>query len=339
MTYANKTRLSIVSGFLGAGKTTFIKKLIKDIYKAERVIVLENEFGKIDLDSGTLARENIRVESIKDGCICCSSKALLSVSVKDLIEKYHPDSIIIEPTGLAQLTDVLEGLREPYIREHCDLRHIVTIVDARNFYTRMNISKVFFENQILASRLIILSKTGGLDKKRVAEVTESIQSIHPGCRILCDDWEQMPLSQWEAALALSGQTVPAAADGASRMYASGAATSDLSYEAGIFQNFTWENDSFMELADIENFFGEFEGNHFGEIYRAKGIFQTTGKGWYTCEFVPGEVRIEPLQNESPAVITGEEPLPSQLRLRICIIGLRLFSGKLRNSLLAVTKKE
>lgn len=312
MTNAHKIPLCIVSGFLGAGKTTFIKKLVREVYSQEKVVVLENEFGKIDLDSGNLSRERILVESIRGGCICCSRSDVLAAGVREIIEKYHPDRIVIEPTGLAKLTDVLEALREPYVEEHCNVGHVITIVDARNFYRRINISKMFFEDQIAASRVIFLSRTENLQKEQLTEVTESIYSVNPFCEIVNEVWDGMPLLRLEAALAYSSHT-DACSSGTSQVKST-----------GMFQNFSFVNGMHISLESIKNFFAGFGDNLYGDIYRAKGVFQTAQSEWFTCEYVPGEILIRPMKPEAEA---GED------KLRICVIGLCLNSGKMRNALI------
>jgi len=311
MTNTHKIPLSIVSGFLGAGKTTFIKKLVREVYSQEKVVVLENEFGKIDLDSDNLSRERILVESIKGGCICCSRSDMLAAGVREIIEKHHPDRIVIEPTGLAKLTDVLEALREPYVEEHCNLSHIITIVDARNFYRRINISKMFFEDQIAASRVIFLSRTENLQKEQLTEVLESIYSVNPFCEIVKEVWDSIPLSRLEAALAYSSHT-DTCLSGSVQVKST-----------GMFQNFSFVNGNFIALDSIKNFFEGFGDNLYGDIYRAKGVFQTAQREWFTCEYVPGEILIRPMKPETEA---GED------RLRICVIGLCLNSGKMRSAL-------
>jgi len=334
--------LCIVSGFLGAGKTTFIKKLVQEVYVREKVVVLENEFGKIDLDSSSLTRERILVESIRGGCICCTSAGQLAVSVRQIIEKHNPDRIIIEPTGLAQLSDVMEALHEPYIEQHCDFGHLLTIVDARNFYSRINISKVFFENQISSSRVIFLSKTENLPESQIASVIESIKSVNPFCEIIFAQWDHLPLPELEAALAFSGHT-DAAVSGEEAVQIESvhhgavvaakvddAAPKDdrvhdgSAYAAGMFQNFSLENHEYMMLDKMRSLFDGFEKNEYGDIYRVKGVFQTPLHEWFTCEYVPGETRIFPLGREMP---------PGEARLRICVIGLGINSGKIRSAFL------
>jgi len=312
MTNAHKIPLCIVSGFLGAGKTTFIKKLVHEVYSQEKVVVLENEFGKIDLDSDNLSRERILVESIRGGCICCSRSDMLAAGVREIIEKHHPDRIVIEPTGLAKLTDVLEALCEPYVVDHCNIGHIITIMDARNFYRWINISKIFFEDQIAASRVIFLSRTENLQKEQLSEVSKSIYSVNPFCEIVNKEWGGMPLSRLEAALAYSSQT-DTCSYGSENMKST-----------RMFQNFSLVNGKYTSLDSIKNFFDGISDNHFGEVYMAKSVFQTSQQDWFTCEYVPEETRIQPLKQEMTSCKT---------RLRICVIGLGLHSGEMRSTLL------
>ena len=339
-----KIPLSIISGFLGAGKTTFIRKLVKEVFSREKVVVLENEFGRIDLDSANLSRERILVESIKGGCICCSCSGILAQSVQEIISKHHPDRIIIEPTGLALLTDVLEALREPQIKEICDFSHIVTIVDAGNFHKRISISKVFFENQISSSRVIFLSKTENLRQDQITDVKAQIHAVNPFCEIIENAWDQIPAETMKAALAFSAYTDTVSTRTDSTCTDTSMPDSDYTactdtcekfpvqepenFSADTFQNFSYESYTYIPSDNIRRLFDGFGKNEYGEIYRAKGIFRNTAQEWFTCEYVPGEVRFYPLMQEMP---------PGETTLRICVIGIRINSGKMRSTLLNSTK--
>lgn len=327
---SRKIPLSIISGFLGAGKTTFIMNLVQREFSREKVVVLENEFGRIDLDSGNLSRERILVESISGGCICCSSSGMLAQSVQEIISNHHPDRIIIEPTGLALLTDLLESLREPEIREQCFFSHIITIVDAANFYKRLNISKLFFENQITASRVIFLSKTSGLRQDQTAEVTANIMKVNPFCEVIENAWDQIPDDVMKAALAFSSfadeANFPLSENSPVEESEDSPVEESEDFSADVFQNFTYESNTFIPLQNITGLFEGFEKNEYGDIYRAKGVFRTADYEWLTCEYVPGEARIRPLMQKMP---------PGETAFRICVIGIKLKSGKMRSALLEI----
>ena len=130
------TKIDIISGFLGAGKTTFIKKLIKDLYIDTNVVILENEFGKVNIDEGTFQRESIQVKSIYAGCICCSSSMYLAKGISEIITEFQPDRIIIEPTGIAKLSDVKKLVMDEASDGALELDKIITIVDAKNYHVR-----------------------------------------------------------------------------------------------------------------------------------------------------------------------------------------------------------
>jgi Putative GTPases (G3E family) len=184
-----KTKIDLISGFLGAGKTTFLKKLVQDVYQEEKVVILENEFGRINIDQETLNREGLIVKPIQAGCICCSSSMELSKGILEIMQEYAPDRIVIEPTGIAKLSELKKLLQSEAITKLCETEHILTIVDAKNYYTRTMISKEFFEDQIRSSKIIFLSKTQDLEKEWLLKVKEAILQIQPDCSVISDPWD------------------------------------------------------------------------------------------------------------------------------------------------------
>ena len=315
MEFNQKIKIDVVSGFLGAGKTTFIQKIIRDLYDKENVVVLENEFGKISLDGETLARQGIAVESICAGCICCTGAGQLSQNINSIVDQYHPDRIIIEPTGLARLSDVRSLLAEPNVADRCEVDHVVTIVDAKNYDHRMMISKEFFENQIKHSELIFLSKTEMLELSRSDEIVQMIQGIHPGCTVISQAWEQITPDQMKVVLNCKS---PNALLGEKHDH------TEHHHNHSDFESFSYEADKLTEQGEIRLFLENSKQGSYGQIQRMKGVFQDTKFEWFRFEYVPGEGRIIPIEQEMPQ---GSQ------KLQVCVIGTKLNKNLLQEYLL------
>jgi len=299
-----KIKLDVVSGFLGAGKTTFILKMIRDIFDKENVVVLENEFGKISFDGETLTRQGIAVESVCAGCICCTSAGKLSQNLISIADKYHPDRIVIEPTGLARLSDVIGLLAEPYISDRCEIDHVATIVDAKNYDNRMMISKEFFENQIRNSKLIFLSKTETLEQSRRDEITRLIHEIHPGCTVISQAWQQMTADQMKNFIGYTSDV----------LIGENHHLEEHDHNHAGFESFTFEADTPTERDEITEFLKNIVGGSCGEIHRIKGVFQDSKTRWYCFEYVPGEMKIVPITQEMAR---------NSKKLQACVIGVGL----------------
>jgi len=154
-----KTKIDIVSGFLGSGKTTLIRKLISEKYKDEKVVVLENELGKINIDGQILKNSGFIVKELTAGCICCNLSGNFDDAVIEILETFKPYRIIVEPTGIALLSQVINSCTSNKCFNLIQLNMVITVVDVKRFKLSYSYSKGFLENQIRATQSIILSKT------------------------------------------------------------------------------------------------------------------------------------------------------------------------------------
>lgn len=170
------TKIDIISGFLGAGKTTFIKKLLAEAISGEQVVLIENEFGEIGIDGGFLKDSGIEIREMNSGCICCSLVGDFGRSLTEVLTKYHPDRIIIEPSGVGKLSDVMKAVRDVAEGKEVILNSAVTIVDASKCKMYMKNFGEFFNDQIAYSGTIVLSRTDIADSKKVQEAVELIRS-------------------------------------------------------------------------------------------------------------------------------------------------------------------
>ena len=185
------TKIDIFSGFLGAGKTTLIKKLIKEAFQGEKIVLIENEFGEIGIDGGFMREAGIQVNELNSGCICCS----LVGDFREALKTYHPDRIRIEPSGVGKLSDVtraVEGVGETL---PVSLNSFVTVADVNKVKMYMKNFGEFYDDQISHASCIILSRTGSADEKKIAAAVALIQEKNPTATIVTTDWNELTGAQ------------------------------------------------------------------------------------------------------------------------------------------------
>ena len=189
------TKIDIFSSFLGAGKTTLIKKLIKEAFQGEKIVLIENEFGEIGIDGGFMREAGIQVNELNSGCICCSLVGDFREALKKVVETYHPDRILIEPSGVGKLSDVtraVEGVGETL---PVSLNSFVTVADVNKVKMYMKNFGEFYDDQISHASCIILSRTGSADEKKVAAAVALIQEKNPTATIVTTDWNELTGAQ------------------------------------------------------------------------------------------------------------------------------------------------
>ena len=189
------TKIDIISGFLGAGKTTLIKKLLDEAFKGEKIVLIENEFGEIGIDGGFLKDAGVEITEMNSGCICCSLVGDFREALKKVVETYHPDRILIEPSGVGKLSDVtraVEGVGETL---PVSLNSFVTVADVNKVKMYMKNFGEFYDDQISHASCIILSRTGSADEKKVAAAVALIQEKNPTATIVTTDWNELTGAQ------------------------------------------------------------------------------------------------------------------------------------------------
>ncbi len=182
------TKVDIFSGFLGAGKTTLIKKLISDGYNGQKLVLIENEFGQIGIDGGFLKESGIEITEMNSGCICCSLVGDFGTALKEVIDKYAPDRILIEPSGVGKLSDVVAAVEKVEGTEVCGT---VTVIDASKCKIYLKNFKEFYENQIKYAGTIILSRTGNIAQGKLDTAIELIREINDHSQIITTPWEKL----------------------------------------------------------------------------------------------------------------------------------------------------
>ena len=186
-----RTKIDIISGFLGAGKTTLIKKLLKDAFKGEQVVLIENEFGEIGIDGGFLKEAGIEIREMNSGCICCSLVGDFGASLKEVISKYHPDRILIEPSGVGKLSDVIKAVQGVAEETGLVLNSYTTVVDAKKCKMYMRNFGEFFNNQVEYAGAIIMSRTDIVDEAKSQAAMELLREINPKAAIITTPIEKL----------------------------------------------------------------------------------------------------------------------------------------------------
>ena len=184
-------KIDIISGFLGAGKTTLIKKLLKEAFEGEQVVLIENEFGEIGIDGGFLKDAGIEIREMNSGCICCSLVGDFGASLKEVVEKYHPDRIMIEPSGVGKLSDVIKAVQGVEEDVDIQLNSYTTVVDAKKCKMYMRNFGEFFDNQVQYAGAIIMSRTDIVDEKKAMESMELLRSINEKAAIITTPIEKL----------------------------------------------------------------------------------------------------------------------------------------------------
>ena len=184
------TKVDIFSGFLGAGKTTLIKKLIKEAYSGEKLVVIENEFGKIGIDGGFLREAGIQITEMNSGCICCSLVGDFGKALAKVKAEYDPDRIVIEPSGVGKLSDVIRAVQDANI-EGLELNAFTTVIDATKCKMYMKNFAEFYRNQIEFASSVVFSRTAGIKKEKLDDAMDIVRSINTNASLITTPWDEI----------------------------------------------------------------------------------------------------------------------------------------------------
>ena len=186
------TKIDIISGFLGAGKTTLIKKLLAEAFQGEKLVLIENEFGEISIDGGFLKESGVQISEMSSGCICCSLVGDFNEALKSVYEQFHPDRILIEPSGVGKLSDVIVAVQNTVADvPELVLNSYVTVADASKVKVYMKNFGEFYNNQIESAGTIILSRTQKLTSEKLAAAAALLREKNPGAAILTTPWDEL----------------------------------------------------------------------------------------------------------------------------------------------------
>ncbi|MEL7565284.1 MAG: GTP-binding protein [Dehalobacterium sp.] len=284
-------KIDIISGFLGAGKTTLIKRLLEDKLWAERPVIIENEFGEISIDGAILKKTGIEIKEINSGCICCSLVGEFEKSIQEVISRFQPSRIIIEPSGIGMLSEVIKACTSPRIKGQLSLNMVITVVDVQNFEVYLENFGQFFSNQIQHAKTIILSRTQDTASELVEGAVRSIQKINSCANIVTTPWMHLQAEQIIALAEGKDSLVPGHDHGGC------ACAGHFHVHKGDKEFEVWSKETpkiFPEKALKQALRKLDDVSLIGRVLRGKGIVQTGPEQWTQFDFVPGEVRIRPV---------------------------------------------
>ncbi len=185
------TKIDIISGFLGAGKTTYIKKMLEEAYKGEQVVLIENEFGEVGIDGGFLKDSGITISELNSGCICCTLVGDFDKNLREVMDKYHPDRILIEPSGVGKLSDVMTSVIKLEETMDVKLTGLVTVVNALKASKQMKAFGEFFNNQIEFATTVVLSRSQTASEDQLEFCVKKIQELNPKAAIITTPWDEI----------------------------------------------------------------------------------------------------------------------------------------------------
>ena len=325
------TKIDIVSGFLGAGKTTLIKKLLKEALAGTQTVLIENEFGEIGIDGGFLKDAGIEIKEMNSGCICCSLVGDFGTSLKEVLNTYHPDRILIEPSGVGKLSDVMKAVQNAGLGTEVELNSAVAVVDASKCKMYIKNFGEFFINQIEHAGTIILSRTDVASEEKVKQAVELIREHNEKATIITT-----PLAQLEGKEILA--TIEGAKDLEAELMEQVKAMHDEHehhhhheededehehcchhhhHADEIFTSWGFETPATYTTEEVEGFLKELDNEEkYGIVLRAKGMIPAADGTWIYFDYVPEESNVRAGKPD----VTG----------KICVIGSKLKEAELEN---------
>ena len=325
------TKVDIISGFLGAGKTTLIAKLLKEGLAGEQVVLIENEFGEIGIDGGFLKESGVEIREMNSGCICCSLVGDFGTSLKEVVEKYHPDRIIIEPSGVGKLSDVIKAVKDLHIENEIRLNSASTVADASKVKVYMKNFGEFFNNQIEHAGTIILSRTQNVSEAKLKTDIELIRSLNKDAHIITTPWDDIDGKQiLDAMENVTNLELEMLAEAAAKVaeehehhhHHDGECGCGHHHEHGhhhadeVFTSWGVETPNKYDKEELSEILRKLsETDDYGNILRAKGMLPCTDGKWMFFDLVPEEYEIR----EGKPDFTG----------RICLIGAELKEDALK----------
>lgn len=322
------TKVDIISGFLGAGKTTFIKLLIENVFAGEKLVLIENEFGEIGIDGGFLKDAGIEITEMNSGCICCTLVGDFSKALRKVIEQYHPDRVLIEPSGVGKLSDVSKAIEHVKKEADIEIEGRITIVDGKKAKLYLKNFGEFFKDQVAYANTIVVSRTQMMEDHSIEECVKMLREENKEASIISTSWDKLSKEAIEHALSPDTQLEGIFEEekcpvcGHEHHHEEGVCGCDHEHHHHHHHHadeiFTsWGQETAHKYTEEELDFllkalSETEG--YGTILRAKGIVEMENGAWKQFDLVPQEYEVR----ESAADYTG----------RLCVIGTDLKEDEL-----------
>jgi G3E family GTPase len=296
-----KAQVDIFSGFLGSGKTMLIKKLLNEKAYGINTIIIENEFGEVGIDGYMLKESNIHVKEINSGCICCQVSGNFGEAVLEVINKYSPNNIIIEPSGVAKLSEILKILHGTELQSKVEIRNIFTLIDIRNYDMYLKNFKEFYENQIREADKIVLSRSQLVEIKMISQTIESLKKYNSKAEIIYKPWEKLKAQDF---LKINNER-----NRRGITFVNSEAKKILKRESGhqakeVFESYPINIIQNMSVKEIEKKFKFIESNEkFGNVIRAKGFLKEKNGVYYQFDYVPNEFKSREIRWSDKIVIS------------------------------------
>lgn len=336
------TKIDIVSGFLGAGKTTFIKRVL-EIVKNEKTVLIENEFGEVGIDGGFLEDSGIEIKEMNSGCICCSLVGDFTSSLKEILEKYEPQRVIIEPSGVGKLSDVMKAVELVESKLKIEQGKSVTVVDASKCKMYAKNFGEFFNNQIQYADIIVLSRTDIADEKKQTKAVEIVREINPTAKIITTPLKQLDNEQIFEILEKDTDLAKEMIEEEKNKYHEHGESCGCGHHEGhehhhhdghhhehgescgcghhhhhadeVFESWGKEQIERLSRQKLEDILEKLsESSEYGVVLRAKGMIELDDNTWAYFDLVPGEVELR----DGKACYTS----------KACVIGANLEKEKL-----------
>ena len=315
-------KVDIFSGFLGAGKTMLIKKLISENLSNENIAIIENEFGEVGIDGAILRKSNIQVKEINAGCICCTIAGDFKKAILEVINKFNPKRIIIEPSGVGKLSEILNVCKDKELKDKIEINMIITVVDVLKYDMYISNFSEFYSNQIINAKTIMLSRTQKASSDNIEKVTTAIRKLNNKGNIITTPWDKLSA---ERIIAAAEQNLKDSLEGEVNLLKK--STSNFSFKLKTRMNNHHANEVFETWGvetpkrfcklSLENILNRLQDSKlYGTVLRAKGIIQTGEDEWMQFDYVPEEIQ---MKNTKPDY-SG----------RLCIIGSNLNRNNIKN---------
>ncbi|TYQ12698.1 UNVERIFIED_CONTAM: G3E family GTPase [Acetivibrio alkalicellulosi] len=332
-----KVKVDIISGFLGAGKTTLIKKLLEEKLNTEKLVIIENEFGEIGIDGVLLKESGIEIKEINSGCICCTLVGDFEKSISEVIDKFKPERIIIEPSGVGKLSEVIKACNSKNLEHLIELNMITAVVDVIKYDMYISNFSEFYKNQIKNAKTVILSRTQKVQSENIESVAKAIKALNSTANIVTTPWDEIKgeniiaLAQQDMSISLENKLIESKKI-VLKKHSHGKSCKcnhsknhvhndncgcDNNHSADeVFEVWGLETPKRFNKSELGNILEGLKNDKiYGIVLRGKGIIQSfEDRKWIEFDFVPGEYEFR----DSQADYTG----------RICFIGKNLNKTEL-----------
>lgn len=297
-------KVEIFSGFLGAGKTQLIKKLIEEGYYKERIAIIENEFGEVSIDGAILKRTNTLVKEINAGCICCQVTGDFKESIIDVVESCNVDRLLVEPTGVAKLSDIKKVFTDKELKDIAEVEKAITVVDAEKFDLYLTNFKSFFINQIKNADIIILSRTQNVTNEEVRRLQEEISKLNHKAIIIGRQWSNTKSEELLPKMFVTKNTGEIKEKVSFRKPNSNSGNVKVEKsDENSFESFALKIDRYVSKEELLSKFNFIKNSfEFGEIIRAKGIVNTKN-GKEQFDYTLSEINMQKIAYRGEAVIS------------------------------------